>query len=373
MTDPILDRISKQLQLNDPIAKLSSLPQSDLNSLLLMVYKVRLSKMAPKELLLASPVSDPCNLPAPLIRQIENIAFDKASEFENTELSPLVPLGTVASLAGLDQGNVLSTSRAFEVCSDPTSALAIECAKRRKNTSDRTKTARLCTSHRVVRFPMPKTKGYTSHFKLFSMVSAGRNKGAESFELEELSKHIGVYLNFLQSCVGSGLLEISDVQVKVSDPSVIKELIASIGISHEVVRKNVRAGDSESSERVLSEHNATWPRLIKDPNIDLKEFNITEASKSRLKELKENVLNKLCALHSNVDFKIDIQRLTGISYYSGPCFHIRIKRKSDANWQMIADGGATPWTQMLLTDRKERLMTSAIGIELLLRLFQMQV
>jgi len=37
---------------------------------------------------------------------------------------------------------------------------------------------------------------------------------------------------------------------------------------------------------------------------------------------------------------------------------------------MLADGGFVDWTQILLGDTKERLMTSAIGTELICRLFQ---
>ena len=37
---------------------------------------------------------------------------------------------------------------------------------------------------------------------------------------------------------------------------------------------------------------------------------------------------------------------------------------------MLADGGFVDWTQTFLADRKERLMTSAIGTELLCRMFR---
>jgi hypothetical protein len=33
----------------------------------------------------------------------------------------------------------------------------------------------------------------------------------------------------------------------------------------------------------------------------------------------------------------------------------------------VADGGTTDWTQRLLSDRKERLLVSAIGTEMLAR------
>jgi hypothetical protein len=64
-----------------------------------------------------------------------------------------------------------------------------------------------------------------------------------------------------------------------------------------------------------------------------------------------------------------MHRLTGLGYYQGPCFHVRVKNESEQSF-MLADGGFVSWTQLLLADSKERLMTSAIGTEMMCRVFQ---
>jgi len=61
--------------------------------------------------------------------------------------------------------------------------------------------------------------------------------------------------------------------------------------------------------------------------------------------------------------------LNGLAYYSGPCFQIAGANSSGESYP-IADGGFVDWTRRMLLDEKERLMTSAIGIELLCRIFR---
>lgn len=69
-----------------------------------------------------------------------------------------------------------------------------------------------------------------------------------------------------------------------------------------------------------------------------------------------------------IRLSFNLRRLTGLGYYEGPCFHI--KAKNDRGEQFaLADGGFVNWTQRLLGDSKERLLTSAIGAELMCRMF----
>jgi hypothetical protein len=85
--------------------------------------------------------------------------------------------------------------------------------------------------------------------------------------------------------------------------------------------------------------------------------------------LRENVCGPLQAEHSGVRFEFNLHRLTGLGYYEGPCFHIKLKNNLGQEF-MLADGGLVNWTQRLLGDNKERLMTSGIGIELMCRVFR---
>jgi histidyl-tRNA synthetase len=76
-------------------------------------------------------------------------------------------------------------------------------------------------------------------------------------------------------------------------------------------------------------------------------------------------------IHEGVEFSFNLRRLTGLGYYDGPCFHIKMTNDRGESF-MLADGGFVQWTQRLLGDKKERLLTSAIGIELLCRLFRVE-
>jgi hypothetical protein len=61
------------------------------------------------------------------------------------------------------------------------------------------------------------------------------------------------------------------------------------------------------------------------------------------------------------DAMLDPGRTRATGYYAGACFEIFIDGRSRA------DGGGVAWTQQLLADRRERLVISGIGTELLAR------
>jgi hypothetical protein len=65
-----------------------------------------------------------------------------------------------------------------------------------------------------------------------------------------------------------------------------------------------------------------------------------------------------------IKFRIFPERKTALKYYSFICFSIRIK-DGNGNPYDIVDGGFTNWTQEILSNRKERLLTSGMGTELL--------
>src|SRR5215469_5133838 len=92
---------------------------------------------------------------------------------ELVTLPPLVPLGTHAVLGPMSQDKVVTTMRATDVAADPTNALALEAAVRRK-AGDVRQTVRLAAFQRVVRAPKP-PPGNLPHFSLLGLVTAGRD------------------------------------------------------------------------------------------------------------------------------------------------------------------------------------------------------
>ena len=105
---------------------------------------------------------------------------------EVVALAPLVPLGTHSALGTVSQDKIVTAIRACEVAADPTNALTLEAAVRRRASPG---TVRLAAMQRVVRaqrFPA----GWSAHFRLFAMVTAGRDEGSRQFERAALAEHL---------------------------------------------------------------------------------------------------------------------------------------------------------------------------------------
>jgi hypothetical protein len=78
----------------------------------------------------------------------------------------------------------MTTVRGSEVLADPTTALALEAATRRASGED---AVRRCAVSRVLRMqPLPDVPGFTRHFTLFALVSAGRSHAGHGFEVRAM-------------------------------------------------------------------------------------------------------------------------------------------------------------------------------------------
>jgi hypothetical protein len=369
MGEKIAERIIRDLGVSDLAELLSEkLSGSELHSLLLAVLKSRVGEIEPSQLTHDTVVTQACDLDGRLLNEVERLGYSAAPQFEAIELSPLAPLGSTAALTNLDQGNVLSTIRTFECASDPTIGLTLECARRRKRTTSRKETVRVCASQRVVRFPAPQKAGFTAHFKLFSLVSAGRDFGSFSFETAALREHIGVYLSILARLAAIDFAFV-DVDVELSDTRVVLHLCSMFGIDRDEIRASVRALDPESANRLLEKHSVSWPRTVAESWEEMAPFNLPKHLLVQLGSLEEGVCAPLRAEHRGVRLSFNLHRLTGLGYYEGPCFHIKTSDDRGQSF-VLADGGFVNWTQRLLGDSKERLMTSAIGTELMCRMFR---
>ena len=75
-----------------------------------------------------------------------------------------------------------------------------------------------------------------------------------------------------------------------------------------------------------------------------------------LTPLAGTLADDVCA-STTLNFEIDSSRVSGRGYYVGVCFKIF------AGETELGDGGFVEWTQVLLGDRKERLLISGIGSE----------
>jgi hypothetical protein len=311
--DKIVARVARELAQGELIDGLSQrLAPSDLQSLMLHVYRQRSSRRTPAELLAQyerSLLFRPTAADARAIVELERIAFESASAFEALVLAPVAPLGINSVLGQIDQNNCLATVRGAEVMADPTTAQALECARRRR--AGEAGTLKLCARSHQVRLQPFDVPGYSPHFTLFSMVTAGRDRGSLAFEVESLREQLGIYLDMLRK-MGSAGYTLRDVKVAISD---------------------------------------------------------TERSEQRLERARAEVLQPLAARFPDVKLEIDLTREQGRNYYSGLC--LKLDASNAAGQQMnLADGGFTTWTQRLLSNAKERLLVSGIGIELIPKCFR---
>ncbi len=115
--------------------------------------------------------------------------------FAGVELSPVTPLGTCSAVAPIAQHRVVSTIRGTEVLSDPTNALAVEAAARRREPGGEGRVD-LAACHRVLRAQQFAT-GNPAHFRLFALASSGRDRGSGRTEAQLLIDHISVWRRIL--------------------------------------------------------------------------------------------------------------------------------------------------------------------------------
>ncbi len=173
--------------------RLAALPASALGSLLLAVHRSRAGAVTAAQIRAAAGerLFRPSTVEGRIFHRFDAVAFEAARGFEAVDVAPVAPFGACATLAGIDQNNVLTALRRAEVLADPTLALALAAAQRRPP-SARTDVIRLCASARLVR--MQSLEGapaeFTPHFRLFALVTAGRDTGEHRFETDALGEHV---------------------------------------------------------------------------------------------------------------------------------------------------------------------------------------
>lgn len=299
-----IERIARELREGDVLDGLTRrLSGSDLQSLLLQVLRGRSAARTPAELLAQferSAMVRPAAADARALCELERAAFAAAGRFEALELAPVAPLGLNSVLGGIDQNNCLATVRGVEVLADPTTAAALECARRRR--AGVQEAIALCSRSRALRLQPIAGSGFFPHFALFSLVTSARDRGGYTVELDALREHLGVYLRLLeqQPAFGSARLEVS-----IADTT-----------------RNAR----------------------------------------RLELAQRQVCEPLQRDHTRAQFRIDLERERARNYYQGLCLNLDVILADGERWN-LCDGGFTDWTRRLLSNAKERLLVSGLGLE----------
>jgi hypothetical protein len=175
------------------------LPASRLWSLLLDVLEARSASRQPATLT-EQWERDRFVQPAPVDQRtlvdVEGHLLAAVPAFEAIELSPVAPLGVCAAMGHASQNKVLSALRGTEVVADPTNVMALECARRLRR--DPAAVVRLATSHRCVRAQqLPPVRGFTAHFRIFCLASAGMERPSHAFLVDAVVEHMSAMMRAL--------------------------------------------------------------------------------------------------------------------------------------------------------------------------------
>ncbi len=298
-----LDRILAKLDLGKAFDTLAErVSGSDLTTFLLALMHRRAARIDSAHLL-ARYGSDRFTGIAPIaladLRRVEDAAIAAARGYTPCVLSPVAPFALHSSLGTVDQNKVVTTVRGNEVAADPTNALALEAAVRRRTAlaadPKSTQAIRLAAVQRVVRAQqLPPGPGYFAHFHIAGFVSAGRDTGSNAFELTALGEHTRIHADCAQ-----------------------------------------RLGAKQVTIAFTDFTGGRFDGLL-----------------ARTKAALER---------PGVTCTVDPQRASGRGYYQGLCFKSRA-RFAGEEFEM-GDGGIVDWTQQLLGSAKERCFISGIGLD----------
>jgi hypothetical protein len=312
----LFERIQRDAGLNGILEALTDrLQPNELQSLMLEVYARLAGKVTPARLL-EQYVRDRFVRPSAADPRV-SLEFDSLAmsvlppAFQPLELGPLCPLGTSSVVGTVSQNKVVSTSRNTEVLSDATNVLALEAAVRRKEQKRAgapLTSICLAASQRMTRaqgLPGPRS---WAHFRLFGMISAGRDQGTWVFEGEQLRVQLETQLRLLAA------LKVHGFEV----------------------------------------HS---PRVA-----------LTDLSEGRiLKHLEARVVAPLAKAFPDVAIEWDPSRSSGRGYYESACFKLHVRNGQGEELE-IGDGGDVGWMRALCSDAKERLVISGLGSERLIGL-----
>lgn len=307
MKQGFLERIGRQLEDGALDALIHDLQPSDLQSLLMEIYRRRAAALTPADVLRQyrqHRFTRPAAISPVALRQVELTAFGLLQgRFEAIEPSPLAPLGCASALAPVDQNNIVTTVRNTDVASDPTNLMALECALRRmaQRKAGEDQPVRLCAAQRLVRAQPTSDPNSFPHFQIFALCSSGR--GA-AFGQQAFCEHARFYM----------------------------ELI-----------------------RALSRQGYAFGPL------ELEILQYEDTAQRQARQLGELLAAEGIAVFHTQRF--------GKSYYQSVGFHL-YAADGQGERVFLADGGFTDWTAKLLGDRRERLMISGVGTERLIHCFR---
>ena len=194
-----INRIQREAGVADLVEILSErIGPTDLQSLLLEVYRRRAGRVSARDLLARyaeNRFTQPSSVDPVALASFELRAWSSLPEgYQADRAVAAVPDRHHSVIATVDQNKVVTTIRNTEVVADSTNVLALEAARRRRRLRQvpgtRLEPVRLAASQRQVRAQVFAAPGASAHFRIIGLVAAGRDVGSFAFEAEELRSQI---------------------------------------------------------------------------------------------------------------------------------------------------------------------------------------
>ncbi|MFA5355229.1 MAG: hypothetical protein WC302_00625 [Candidatus Paceibacterota bacterium] len=373
--EKMLQSISKELGVPNLLEILSTTPMRRLKPILIHAFKNRAKARKPTELLREYERRQEFLGIGPIAQDklLQNaLIFHETVRpvFESVQTSPIAPLGLNSVLSSVSQNNVLSTINDSEVVGAFTNQLALECSLRRKQKTSKgdCSAVHLSTAGRVLRLqPFDKDKGYMQHFYIFALCSGGlQTSSDERFATATMRMHIKMLLDVISALHKEGYKS-RNITVKVSDIRFLEQLIAAQKLPREEIIRNSLNDEFDLFEK----YRVPFPKEVECAD-DLCSSIFEGIGIANHKEYYTNTEHRLMAplreMYPQVRFCFDFNRKAGLGYYLHLCFHIFASNQKGDMIQ-LSDGGAMDWAAKLLNNRKEVMVASVIGGELLQRLF----
>jgi hypothetical protein len=313
MSNRIVNKILERIENPDLVDLLTDkISGSELNTLLLEVFDRKVSKITPSQLLNLYQINrfvKPGDLPVLALKRME---FDMLQHFEKfsfeaLELSPVAALGSCAVVAPADQKKILTALRGTEVLADATNAIAL-------HVSDLKQRSKFISSHDRFRFST-----IQRHVRTQSIQEKGFTPHFKIGCLVTCGRDTGNY-NFEKE----SLLE----HITVMD-SLYRDYFKVDDIRFRLLPRSGYEDPSRLAHQLKNSFTQQRPEI----SIDIVE-----------KSDKENNYYK------GIQYKIDIG-VKGKHYE-------------------IGDGGFVDWTQQLLQNKKERMLSTGIGFEFMYRILE---
>lgn len=359
------------------VENLSAIPFNSLNPILVATMKKKISDITPIELLTnyinKFDFFGPSQIDQRKALKFRSTFYDILPEkYDAIELAPISPIGTNSVITNISQDVSLSTIRASEVVSDPTTVLLLEAARRRKELMLKQDSfydlVNLSTFHRVLRLqPFEKSSGFLQHFDLIGILSAGRKEGKNDLVIEVIGEHLDIWIQFVKHLKLIGY-PISDIVIKISNIKIMESLIETMDLPRNDISKNTLNEEFD----VFDKYNIDLPKEVEsfnDINENLLDKYCLNRLFAKLVDFEKKIMETLKLKHKDVTFKLILDRKRGMGYYNGFCFHVDAKNHKGRNVGLV-DGGSGEGLKLLLSDKKEQLITSGFGSELFQKFFE---